>query len=462
MALDPEDWPAMAQRLARFHRVVTQLLYRTLRTGALVSWLALLALCLRPSPAPVQAGPPPASGLQGTPSPIRVERGKGGHSQQGGRHYVVQAGDTLLSVALEIGVDLEDMACLLAPDFDWGQPLIVGDVIQVPGEPVICHRVETEETLAEIAARYGVEPALLQNPWNRLSGEPVPGTYLRVPVLQLPPERALAARVLGERLAGSRAEPISAGGRPVSRYVIQVGDTLPTVATALGLALDEIACLLAPDFQWQQALIVGDVIEVPVEPFWCHRVQPGELLQDVASRYGVPQAALAMPWNRLTGEPAPGTYLRVPMVAAEGGSWGQDGGQPSPAIGPLPDDWPYGSGQFVWPVSGWLTQGYHARHRAIDLAAPTGTPILAADRGVVLRAGWNDQGYGLFVVVDHRIDYMTLYAHLSAIAVEEGQVVKPGQIIGTVGSTGNSTGPHLHFEIRDFGYRVNPLELLPR
>ena len=79
-----------------------------------------------------------------------------------------------------------------------------------------------------------------------------------------------------------------------------------------------------------------------------------------------------------------------------------------------------------------------------------------------MRAGWNEQGYGNFVVIDHQIDYVTLYSHLSDILVAEGDVVGQGQMIGTVGSTGNSTGAHLHFEIRDFGRRTNPLELLLR
>lgn len=128
--------------------------------------------------------------------------------------------------------------------------------------------------------------------------------------------------------------------------------------------------------------------------------------------------------------------------------------------GAVPENWPYGSGNFAWPLAGWLTQGYRYDHRAIDIAAPSGTIVTAADRGVVLRAGWNNLGYGLFVIIDHNIDYITLYAHLSDITVEEGAVVAQGDVIGTVGSTGNSTGPHLHFEIRDFGRLANPLELL--
>jgi len=129
-------------------------------------------------------------------------------------------------------------------------------------------------------------------------------------------------------------------------------------------------------------------------------------------------------------------------------------------IGPAPNEWPYGSGEFIWPLQGWLTQDYHVRHRAVDIAAPIGTPIIAVDRGTVTRAGWNEQGYGLFVIVDHNIGYVTLYAHLSEIWVEAGDVVTQGQFLGAVGSTGNSTGPHLHLEVRDFGNRVNPLDFL--
>jgi murein DD-endopeptidase MepM/ murein hydrolase activator NlpD len=140
--------------------------------------------------------------------------------------------------------------------------------------------------------------------------------------------------------------------------------------------------------------------------------------------------------------------------------------QPAPRssgpVGPFPADWPYGSGSFTWPVYGWISQSYRYDHRAVDIAANLGTPVTAADRGVVIRAGWNDQGYGQFVIIDHNIDYLTLYAHLEQIFVSEGQIVGQGQLLGLVGSTGNSTGPHLHFEIRDFGQRVNPLEVLTR
>jgi len=125
-------------------------------------------------------------------------------------------------------------------------------------------------------------------------------------------------------------------------------------------------------------------------------------------------------------------------------------------------DWPYGDGKFVWPVTGWISQGAHPGHVALDIAVPSGTPVKAADRGKVIMAGWNPTGYGFRVVIDHGIDYVTLYAHLSDIYVKAGDVVGKGQVVGASGANGNITGPHLHFEIRDFGRLTDPLPLLPR
>ena len=131
------------------------------------------------------------------------------------------------------------------------------------------------------------------------------------------------------------------------------------------------------------------------------------------------------------------------------------------ASSPWPD-WRYGDGNFIWPVAGPISQYAHAGHWAIDIAVPAGTPVQAADRGTVIMAGWNPSGYGFRVVIDHGNDYVTLYAHLSDIYVETGEVVGKGQVIGASGANGNVTGPHLHFEIRDFGALTDPLRLLPK
>ena len=103
---------------------------------------------------------------------------------------------------------------------------------------------------------------------------------------------------------------------------------------------------------------------------------------------------------------------------------------------------------------------YWSGHLAIDLAIGIGTPVVASDSGVVVFSGWTTVGYGNMVMIDHGNGFQTAYAHLTAALVACGQSVAQGQIIGTGGSTGNSTGPHLHFEIRYMGGFVNPLSYL--
>ena len=136
-----------------------------------------------------------------------------------------------------------------------------------------------------------------------------------------------------------------------------------------------------------------------------------------------------------------------------------------------------GSGQFGWPERGVITQLFGCTdflaepynpncptrhwHTGLDIATDYGTPIGAADSGVVSYANWGwGGGYGNFIVINHGNGYATLYAHLSAIYVSAGQPVRRGQTIGAEGSTGFSTGPHLHFEIRYNGAYQNPLSYL--
>jgi murein DD-endopeptidase MepM/ murein hydrolase activator NlpD len=125
-----------------------------------------------------------------------------------------------------------------------------------------------------------------------------------------------------------------------------------------------------------------------------------------------------------------------------------------------------GNGRFIWPASGSVTSGFGPRthpifggsrmHTGVDIGAPSGAPIKAGDDGVVVTAG-SSGGYGNLTLVDHGGGLATGYAHQSAIGVSVGQRVSRGQVIGRVGSTGSSTGPHLHFEVRVNGNPVNPM-----
>ncbi len=129
-----------------------------------------------------------------------------------------------------------------------------------------------------------------------------------------------------------------------------------------------------------------------------------------------------------------------------------------------------GSGRLMYPIRGRLVSGFGYRrhplwgglhfHSGIDIAAPHGRPIVSADGGEVIFSGFWD-GYGKAVVIDHGRGYTTVYGHMSRIYMQAGQNVEKGQVIGLVGSTGFSTGPHLHFEVRVDGRPVDPLKYLP-
>jgi LysM repeat protein len=123
----------------------------------------------------------------------------------------------------------------------------------------------------------------------------------------------------------------------------------------------------------------------------------------------------------------------------------------------------YGSGAFAWPTSSHVLSGndYWSGHLGIDIAGSVGDGVFASDAGVIVFSGWSNGGYGYMIMIDHGNGYQTLYGHLSAVNAGCGQSVYSGTYIGALGSTGNSTGPHLHFEVRSLGGFINPWYVLP-
>jgi LysM repeat protein len=252
-------------------------------------------------------------------------------------------------------------------------------------------------------------------------------------------------------------------------YEVKAGDTLWSLALDLGRDLDTMSCTTTPTGSDAEKLTPGQTITVPSLSDLCYTVTPGETLAGIAARHGLSvQEIVEVAWNGFGAPPytvRPRQRVLLPgarpdvrprperrAVSFATDSWAQTSWP----------DWPFGDGKFIWPVEGPISQGSRSGHRAIDIAVPIGTPVKAADRGKIVYAGWNPTGYGFRVVIDHGIDYLTLYAHLRDIYVEPGQIVGKGQVIGVSGSNGNITGPHLHFEIRDYGALVNPLTLLPK
>lgn len=231
-------------------------------------------------------------------------------------------------------------------------------------------------------------------------------------------------------------------------YEVQEEDTLFLLAQRFQRPLHQMLCALPPDRDPSQPLVPGEQLLIPPEHSVCHVVGEGQTLAMIARAYGVtPADIVSVPQNGFTRPPyvvVPGQRLLVPLP-------------PGVTLSP----WPYGDGRFRWPLVGVITQPWSWEHRALDIAAAEGTVVVAADTGTVTRAGWNVQGYGWLLIVDHGNAYRTYYAHLSSIFVGEDEIVLEGEPIGRVGATGNSTGPHLHFEIRDYDVQADPLTLLP-
>lgn len=121
--------------------------------------------------------------------------------------------------------------------------------------------------------------------------------------------------------------------------------------------------------------------------------------------------------------------------------------------------------QFVWPTQGFISQGFSQSHEGIDIAGAFGTPIMAVGDGEVIFAGQDDWGLGLTIQIRHPNGFVTVYGHNQRLLVRKGQSVSQGQIIAKMGSTGNSNGTHLHFEVHPNGQvlsgAVNPMRFLP-
>lgn len=193
-----------------------------------------------------------------------------------------------------------------------------------------------------------------------------------------------------------------------------------------------------------------------------HAVQTGDTLVSLAKRYDVPVASLrgANPRAVSVGLKA-GTKVYIPFES--GLDWDnqvesefRSSDSPRKVASLSADVIP-----LSWPTKGRLSSAFgwrkHRMHEGIDIAAPTGTTVRAARSGHVIYAGNHISGYGRMVILRHADQYSSVYAHLSKIGVKKGQFVARGQKLGAVGRTGRSTGPHLHFEVRNNREPVDPL-----
>ncbi len=359
----------------------------------------------------------------------------------------------------------------------------------------VMYTVQPGDTLSQIARRYRVDARAIMYSSGLEGATLRPGQVLRIPLVE-------------EANDEDRLPP------GVRTYIVRRGDTVQSVAnrfdlTVLGLVSAN------PGLPSLDRLEVGSTLYIPTgELGLLVRLKQGETIQDLARRFGLSVVDLAKA-NGLTsptdvkvgdlvllpGVQAKATYDRLLQIREaerkareeeerrlaeerrrreearrkqqeeqrrleQQARLRQQQVQSQPRLRRA--NAVVAAAGYRWPIANFTITTYYGRrgvfqrfHTGIDLAAPAGTPIYAARAGQVDTAGWSRFGYGLHVILDHGGAQETLYGHMSRIAVRPGQWVNRGDVIGYVGSTGWSTGPHLHFEVRVGGAARNPMAYLP-
>lgn len=288
----------------------------------------------------------------------------------------------------------------------------------------ILHVVQRGETLWEIARRYNVSVDHLTR-LNELSD----------------PNRLVVGQKLVIREGEARV------------HVVQPGETLTSIARLHGVKVQDLVAL--NEIANPNVLSVGQQIIVTPRVQRTHVVERGDTLWDIARRYEVSVEAI----QSANGLDDPrrlriGQNLMIPAIG------GGDELVAVPAVARTTER----VLSMAWPVQGRVTSHFGPRwgrmHNGMDIAAPTGTPVYAAAAGKVTYADWAGT-YGQLVIIDHGNGIETRYAHNSQVLVRVGDEVQRGQRIALVGSTGNSTGPHLHFEVRVNDEPQDPARWLP-
>lgn len=242
----------------------------------------------------------------------------------------------------------------------------------------------------------------------------------------------------------------------VSEYTVKEGDTLSTIAAKFDLSTDSVKWANENvDFK---TLKVGVVLKIPPVTGIVYKVKPGDTVYTIAKKFETEaQGIVDFPLNTFSDDETFALVAGQTLIVPDGVMPQAVASLPRMANVLTPDAGAVSAtGSFVWPAYGRLTQPFRWYHKGLDIANSGGGAILAADAGTVVVSGWTNVGYGNHVIVDHGNGYQTLYAHLSTLSVVEGQRVARGATLGQMGSTGRSTGTHLHFEIRTSGGAVDP------
>ena len=263
----------------------------------------------------------------------------------------------------------------------------------------------------------------------------------------IPVQEEIDLELLGvpESVAYSRPNMLT-----FSYYSMERGDIIGYIAERSGLNEDTL--ISVNDIKNTRLMQIGQIVKIPNQDGIYHTVQAGDSLDSLAERYNSSASHISIVNELFSDTLAVNSKLFIPGARMDWVNRQEINGD-----------------LFIWPCSGYLTSLYGYRsspftgvrqfHSGIDIGAPTGTPVRAAMAGRVSFVGYDDT-FGNYIVINHHSGYRTLYAHLSVTRVRAGSYVANGERIGDVGSTGLSTGPHLHFTVYKNGVTVNPRALM--
>lgn len=251
-------------------------------------------------------------------------------------------------------------------------------------------------------------------------------------------------------ISGPKGGPDASGALKLFPYTIGKDDSLSKIAEKTGVTVDALISL--NKLSDAHVIRVGQQLTIPNQKGIYHKVVRGDSLEKLSRRYRIQVEGIQRANGLVGDELEAGSVIFLPGARLSADEMER-------ALGML----------FVRPAAGgWISSSFgyrrdpfsltHQFHPGIDIALPYWTPIVAVRSGRVEFAGWNG-GYGKMVMVKHADGYSSIYGHMIQYIVSSGQWVRAGQRLGYVGSTGYSTGPHLHFELRRYGRLINPLQV---
>ncbi|HBU06584.1 MAG TPA: hypothetical protein DEB09_00700 [Candidatus Magasanikbacteria bacterium] len=354
--------------------------------------------------------------------------------------------------------------------------LYARDMTKIPGRDTLLYKIvgpgEQDFQLEEVVVNYTATVAKQTNTWEQgtiqVQPRTVSGQNTNQPISISSIALGGTAITKPNIITGAN---ITTGGNGAVReeiiiHNVETGDTIGSIAEKYKLDVNTL--LWSNGLTLRSYIRPGDKLKILPTSGLVHKIKKGDTLSKIAKTYSA-EANKIIEFNKLKDDGSdlaigeeiivPGGKMPQPVYAYNPST--RQYNQLSNISAPPPSASAAAGSGYLWPTSvRRITQYYSWRHTGLDVAGPIGTPLYAAKAGTVIKAGWNARGYGNYVIIDHGSGVQTLYGHATKLFVSAGEQVAQGQTIALMGSTGRSTGPHLHFEVRINGGRMNPLKYI--